>query len=316
MRTLLPALAIGLAPIVGAGPPRPPDSRPTPSRLCPHSPVRAAPLAPALADSGRIFRGAIAPGGRELYYFRKVTDDPREEDYRIFVSRLTDGAWSPGERVTLGGEYSDLYPVVSPDGRRLVFTSYRPIPGDSSTHASAGLWYAERGDDGAATGWGRPVPVRGATEPGSYHSQPVFLGDRLVFRRTSADWKTTHTLVSRWEGDDYGPAAPYRPAERWMGWRKDLYVWGGSPTADERAVLFEISPIDRATGRRQPADLWASVRRGDRWTEPRPLGAGVNAAGRMDNFPVASADGCDLVYVRDFTAFYRVSLRRALTASD
>jgi hypothetical protein len=282
---------------------------------CPHGPSRAEPLAPALADSGRLFRGALTPDGRELYFVRKATGDPREEDYRIFVSRLADGAWGPGERVTLGGEYSDLYPVVSPDGRRLIFTSYRPIPGDTSSHPNAGLWYATREGMGPDASWGRPVPIRGATEPGSYHSQPVFVGDRLVFRRTSADWKTTRTLVSRWDGHEYGPPVPYPAVERWIGWRKDLYVWGGSPSPDERAVVLEVSRVDPASGKRQPADLWLSRRRGDAWSEPRPLGAGVNLAGAMDNFPVVSADGCELVFVRDFTRFYRVSLRRAASST-
>jgi hypothetical protein len=308
--SLVPALILALLPVPALeGGPAPASSG------CPHAPARAEPLAPALADSGRIFRGALAPGGEELYYFRKVTDDPRQEDYRIFVSRLTDGAWSPGERVTLGGEYSDLYPMVSPDGRRLVFTSYRPVPGDTSSHPNAGLWYAAREGTGPRAIWGRPVPIRGATEPGSYHSQPVLVGGRLVFRRTSADWTTTHTMVSRWDGHEFGPPSPYAAVERWTGWRKDLYVWGGTPTPDERSVILEVSPVDAASGRRQPADLWISRRHGQGWSVPRPLGAGVNLAGVMDNFPVVSADGCELVFVRDFTRFYRVSLSRALSSA-
>ena len=60
-------------------------------------------LAPELADSGRIYRGTLAPGGRELWLFKKVTDDPRAEDYRIYRSRRAGTGWSAAERVDLGG---------------------------------------------------------------------------------------------------------------------------------------------------------------------------------------------------------------------
>ena len=43
-------------------------------------------LAPELADSGRIYRGTLSPDGRELWFFKKVTDDPEREDYRIAVT--------------------------------------------------------------------------------------------------------------------------------------------------------------------------------------------------------------------------------------
>ena len=70
--------------------------------------------------------GAFSPDGREFLFFRKV--DRRREDYRIFVSRNVDGEWAEPERSFWGGEYSELYPSISPDGGRMVFTSYRPVP--------------------------------------------------------------------------------------------------------------------------------------------------------------------------------------------
>ena len=123
-----------------------------------------------VADSGRIYRGTLAPGGRELWFFKKVSDDPQAEDYRIYRSRQTETGWSAAERVDLGGEFSDLYPTLTHDGRRLAFTSYRPFPGDTSTHPSANLWYADRRGDG----WARPVPITSAVRPGYYHSQVWF----------------------------------------------------------------------------------------------------------------------------------------------
>lgn len=278
------------------------------SPACDSSSKPAHIFAPTLADSGKIFRGVLGPDGRELYFFKKVGSDPNAEDYRIFVSQLQGGAWSKPELLALGAEHSDLYPTLSADGRRLVFTSYRPVPGDTATKPSASLWYADL--DGGK--WSRPVPIRTATKMGSYHSQPVLQGDTLVFRRTSPDWRTSQTLVTHWNGHAYAAPKAFSPVEQWANLGGGLRVWGGIPGHDDSYVVLEVSELDPRTGRPSPSDLWASVRFQGRWTRPQPLGGGVNSAVHAETFPVISPNGCDLLFVKDFSTFYRVSLRSAL----
>ena len=277
----------------------------TPAPICPVSAAGATALAPELSDSGRIYRGTIAPGGRELWFFKKVTDDPALEDYRIYRSRRTASGWGPAERIDLGGEFSDLYPTFSHDGRRLAFTSYRPFPGDTSSHPSANLWYADRRGDG----WSPLVPIRQAVRLGYYHSQVWFgPGDSLIFRATTPDWETTTTLVSVWTGSGYGPPVPYEPVERWRNWRPDRYVWGGVP-GPRGSLILEVSPITAGSGSRGPTDLWIAGPRPGGWSEPRPLGDGVNTVGQSENFPAVTADGCALVFVRDFSSLHLVALK-------
>jgi hypothetical protein len=285
----------------GAPATRQDEAAPAPS--CSESPAGPTALAPELADSGRIYRGTLAPGGRELWYFRKISDDPTAEEYRIYRSLRTAHGWGPGERIDLGGEFSDLYPTLSHDGRRLAFASYRPFPGDTSSHRSANLWYAER----RGRGWGPPRPIVAAVRPGYYHSQVWFgPGDSLIFRATTPDWETTTTLVTVWNGAAYGEPSPYEPVERWKEWRPDRYVWGGVP-GPRGSMILEVSSVmpDR---RRGPPDLWIAERRAGGWSEPRPLGGGVNSADRTENFPAVTADGCALVFVRDFSSFHLVAL--------
>jgi hypothetical protein len=208
----------------------------------------------------------------------------------------------PGERVDLGGEFTDLYPTRSHDGRRLAFTSYRPLPGDSSAHPSANLWYADR----RGHGWGPPVPIVAAVRPGHYHSQVWFgPGDSLIFRSTTPDWATTTTLVSVWTGKQYGAPAPYGPVERWRSWRPDLYVWGGIP-GPHGSMILEVSRA-MAGARRGPPDLWLAEHTRQGWSEPRALDEHVNTD-RPENFPAVTADGCALVFVRAFSSFHIVGL--------
>jgi hypothetical protein len=264
-------------------------------------------LAPHLADSTKLFRGQFSPDGRELYYFKKVT--PGQEDYRIFVSRLRNGAWSEPEKLLIAGEVSELYPTITPDGRRLVFSSYQPVPGDTSSHPNAHLYVAER----RGNGWGAPVLQRAASRIGWYHSGPVIGPDGAVyFMITSPDWRTAISMRSEWNGGELGPAAPYAEAERWRGWQRDrLVVWGAQPIQSDVMLVFASARQGSGTA---PADIYASFRQASGWSDPRPLGAGVNT-GAVEGFAFVSPDGCELVFTRGYSRFYHVSLAAALAGA-
>lgn len=277
---------------------------------CSAAPTWATAFAPNLADSARLFRGTFTRDGQTLYYFRKVT--LTEEDYRILVSRKTATGWTTGERLDLGGDFSDLYPSVSPDGKRLVFASYRQAPGDTISHKNAYLWYAEK----QGTGWGAPKFIAPAALFGTYHSGPIIDANyNIRFGRTSADWRTRTSMITRWNGKTYQPAEPLGnedPGLRWRDWKTtEYYVWGGQLTPAGDVAILDISQIDR-NGRRGPAQVWISVKQGEDWSEPQRAGGGVNRPGSWTNFVNPTPDGCSALYVRDFTRFETVSLE-ALT---
>jgi L-ascorbate metabolism protein UlaG (beta-lactamase superfamily) len=278
------------------------------------SPARgSAPEAPrpfaaeALTDS-EIFRGSFAPDGRAFYFFTKVGDS---ESYRVVVSRRERGRWSRPERVDLGGDHSDLYPSITRDGRRLVFSSYRPIPGVSLSKPSAHLWYSDLVDGR----WSAPVFMARPTTPGHYHSWVHVSDDGAVyFRRTTPDWRATETRVTRWNGTEYAASEIYADAERWKTWRPDVRVVGGLPGPGGRTLFLDVSTTNPRTDR-PASDIWVTVRERDGWSEPRPLGGGVNSDG-FDVFPFFSPDGRELYFVRDFRTFHRVAMDDALGGAD
>jgi len=259
-------------------------------------------------SAGEVYRGCFTPDGRAFYFFKKVTRG--QEDYRIFVSRLTSGGWSEPERVALGGDHSDMYPAISRNGRRIVFASYRPAPGDTAAKPNAHLWYADRQGDG----WGPPVFMSAASRLGHYHSWAEFGFDGGVyFRRTTPDWTSNQTMVTRWNGTEYALPEPVAAIERWKEWRTDVRVAGGSFGPDGTVMFLDVATRDPRTGR-GGSDIWVSFRNGADWTDPRPLGASVNTAG-FDVFPFFSPDGRALFFVRDFSAFYRMPLAEALKSA-
>jgi hypothetical protein len=269
---------------------------------------RASPqlLGPESVSVGNVFRGTFTPGGDTLYFFKNVTEG--EEDYRIFRSHRNGASWTEPVPVSLGGDYSDLYPAISPDGRRMVFSSYRPAPGDTSAHPSAYLWYVER--EGAA--WGGPVFMAEATEWAHYHAQPIFdaRGD-LHFNRSGWDYRGHSEHVSRWDGERYG--TPDTSAG-WLAWRDRMephrHLYETTPGYDGSFLLLAIGERPDS-GRPGPADLHVSFRSGTGWTAPRPLEAGVNTP-LTENFAFYGPGGRELYFVRDFAGIYHLPLARAL----
>jgi hypothetical protein len=261
-------------------------------------------------STGKVFRGSFSPDGKAFYFFRKVT--PAQEDYRIFVSQQKNGRWSTAEQLRLGGDYSDLYPSLSRDGKRMVFASYRPVPGQTMAKPDANLWYVDR----KGSGWGEPVWMAAASTPGNYDAGPYFGPDGAIyFDTTTPDWQTTTAMVTRWNGKEYAKPERFEAVERWRGWKPGYKMWGGQLNRDGSALLLVVSELDPATKRPKTSDLWFSRRVGNDWTAPQPLGAGVNTAGG-ENFPAFTPDGRELIFCRDFARFYRISLTAALNENN
>ena len=270
-------------------------------------------LGPGIISAGNVFRGSFTPDGDTLYYFRNITEG--QEDYRIVRSHRTGIRWTEPETVTLGGAYSDLYPALSPDGSRMVFTSYRPAPGDTSAHPSAYLWYVERAG-GAGGSWGEPVFMAEASAWAHYHAQPIFTSTGAVhFTRSGWDYRGHSEHLTRLNDGRFGPADT---SAAWLALRSRIgpgrHLYETVPGHDGTYALLMIGDRAADTVRPGPPDIYASLRTPTGWSDPRPLGAGVNTSA-TENFPFYSPDGTELYFVRDFASVHRVPLSRALGAA-
>lgn len=257
-------------------------------------------FAPGVVSDSNVWKGSFDPAGRTFYFFRKVGQG---EDYRIHVTRLGAGGWTTPERISLGsGDHSELYPAISPDGQRLVFLTYRPYPGDTSSHANSYLWMVTRRGDG----WSEPVPLHALNVLGRYHSQTLFGGDgSLYFRRESPEVRSTTTYVARWNGTTYDAPEPFEPINRWAAaLRPSHTAVGGAPAHDMSYLVLEVAGIN-AQGRRTAPDLWVTCRNGSDWTTPTPIPGDANSAG-VENFIFHSPDGRRLYFVRDFARLYSI----------
>jgi hypothetical protein len=257
-------------------------------------------VAPGVLSSGEVFRGSFTPDGQTLYFFKKTVANT--EEYRIFSSRLVSDRWTEPVRVDLGGDFSNTYPAIAPDGRRMVFASSRPAPGIPGP-PNFYLWDVER----TGEGWGTPRFLHVLNLPGHYHSWPEFTPDgTLRFRRTSPDWRTTEPLVSRVRNGSFGTPSVDPVIESCRAVRPDTRIVGGGPMPGGALYVLDVA-IPARDGRAGQSDIWIADRDGDTCRNPRPLGPSINSV-EFETFPFFSPDARDMYFVRGFKAFYRVPL--------
>ena len=125
-------------------------------------------------DSGEAF-GTLTPDGRE-FYFTKHHDFAR---HHIMVSRLAQGPWSQPELVPISGVYNDREPRLSPDGKRLYFSSNRPpTPGDTARRRDLDLWFSDRQPNGQ---WGSPRHIQDAVNGDANDFSPVVTANGMLY---------------------------------------------------------------------------------------------------------------------------------------
>ncbi len=253
-------------------------------------------------EGENVYRGTFDRGGDRFWFFRKLGEG--REQYRIWVTERGADGWRPPRRVDLGGDHSDLYPTVSPDGRALVFSSYRPIPGGGPPQAN--LWWAPLGSDGTP---GAPRYLGELSDPAAYDAGPVFDPDGTL-RWTSEVWgpeaRRTHRRA-RWTGSGFGPAEADPTPEAWRARLPDHLIWRVVTAPDGRWAAVEASALG-SDGRPGPSDLWLSRRVGDGWGDLIDPGALVNTPDAYENFAGFTPDSHGLLFVRDFATYLRLSL--------
>lgn len=185
---------------------------------------------PELLGSGSLsteapeFATTVTPDGREWYFNRTSAD---RSQLTIMVSAFDGRGWGAARTVEFSGTFRDIDPHVSPDGRRLYFSSDRPRPG--TRLRSFSTWYVERRADGS---WSAPidpgVPVNSdssdvfvsSTHDGDVVFSSTRHGPRDVFitRETAGRWSAPVAL-----GVAGAPGNPaVSPSGRWLVFTRDV----------------------------------------------------------------------------------------------
>ncbi|TPN82862.1 TolB-like translocation protein [Aquimarina algicola] len=236
---------------------------------------------------------SITPAGDEIYFAVYSNDHAYST---IAYSTKVDGEWTEPEIASFSGKYSDGSPALSPDGKRLYFSSRRPISRNNKINASNDIWYVERIN---TKSWGEPMRLQEGinTEYNEFSpsvdnkgnlffcsNRPEGFGDLDVYK---ADFKEnnyqTPVLLDSVINSKYHEGNV-----------------GVSPDGNMLFVMIQHKPGDYGYD-----DIHYSIKKEGKWSPVQNLGSDVNTY-TYDFSPKVSPDGKTLYFSsrinRDFSS--------------
>ena len=226
---------------------------------------------------GRIeFCLALSPDENEAFF--AVRKGPGQ--WEIHKTARKDGAWQPSVIAPFSGVHSDLEPTFSPDGRRLFFSSNRPLEGRADADGF-NLWLVER----QGNGWSPPRPLPGPINgPGDQWRASQARSGRLYYSSMGL-WNCPFV-----DGNAGQPVKLFDP-------QSPQGLIGGhafvSPDEEYLLTAWMDGP-----GHCGGWDIYISFRDGQgNWSPSVNLGDAVNTPAGED-FPLVSPSGRDLYFFR------------------
>jgi Tol biopolymer transport system component len=244
-------------------------------------------LAPGVISTGHEFGVSFTLDGKEVYFSRTAAGVP----IHIYRSHFSYGKWQEPEQITLsGGDWSDLDPFVSPDGKHLFFVTTRGKP-TADGQKNMDIWQADRdGED-----WVRPRPVENVNSDAKEGS-PTVAGDGTLYFFSDRDGEpgTNALYVSKLVHGKYTAPVKLPP-----NINSDASDTSPFITPDGGTLLFYST---RAGGFGN-ADLYVAHKIKTGWNEPRNLGPQVNTPESEYN-PALSPDGRTLFFGRNRRIYF------------
>ena len=261
-----------------------------------------------ISDNNEQWRITFTPDGKTAYFAESIGFFPVTRQATIYVTDYVDGAWTAPVVAPFSGQYSDIDPLISPDGRRLYFSSIRPVDGVSS--GDIDIWMVER----TATGWSDPVhlgpEVNSAADelyPSVTANGTLYFASGPIAPAPGADFDIYSAERS---GSGFAPRVALGSGVNTQPAVTDPYIqaaWEFNPeiSADGRTLIFtSLRPGGFGFG-----DLYVSRLVKGEWSAAENLGPAVNTA--ADEFhPTISRNGRDLYFVRRIPSkgnFYHIS---------
>jgi hypothetical protein len=206
----------------------------------------------------------FTPDHTEFYFSRFEAG----HGYTIMVSRRSGNSWSTPVVAPFSGEYSEVDPCLTPDGKTMLFISKRPHRADHKRSSGYQIWSMDREDDD----WGEPRHMGQQVNPGDRQLYPTISRDGTVyFSSDVGGYGKMDFFCSRPVDGQYQPPANLGETINTEFDETDLLV-----APDESYVIF--TSVDRPDGFGS-GDLYISFRRDDQsWGRAVNMGGLINTS--------------------------------------
>ncbi|GAB4511280.1 MAG: hypothetical protein Tsb004_15470 [Allomuricauda sp.] len=210
-------------------------------------------------------------------YFVKTDSFYISTPQNIYKSYRVNNTWTKPEMASFSGTGSDSSPFVSPDGKKLFFTSRRDINGIKATGAN--IWYVnlENGYEG------KPIYLSGVNSDKSEYSPTVDKQGNLYFGSYRAGgFGSGDIWMSKYENGTYQKVTNLGPMIN-----TEHGEWGSCISPDGSYLIFENS--GRKENLSPSGDLYISFFKENGWQKPSHFSAPINSK-RSDLTPKIHGD--------------------------
>lgn len=228
-------------------------------------------FAPGLVSTCKEHSAAMfSPEGDKVYFGRMFPAV-------IYCMKRIGARWTEPFAMPFSGEYNDLYPSISPDGKKVFFSSDRPVEdgGGRLPRGQVRLWMCERTQEA----WSDPVLLGDEINLGKRISAHSMSSSGTLFFTRSKDG--TDMYQARGFGTDTVTVEKLAPGLNSQAPDHCPYI-----APDESFII-----LSSFRGGHGLSDLFVSFKREDgSWTVPVNMGPAVNSAAK-DEYPFVSPDG-------------------------
>jgi WD40-like Beta Propeller Repeat len=235
-----------------------------------------------LSTSDDEFGGSLSPDGTTIYYDITV---PAHYLYVMCESRLVKGKWQTPEVLPFSGLYRDSDPVLTPDGKTLLFASDRPWQGHDER--SFYIWSVKRTEDG----WGEPKPMEGPVNSAGSQVFASLANNGNLYFTSDRNQGRFDIYRSRLVNGKYQEAEDLGAEVNGEGiWSLEALV-----APDESYLLIGSFGRQPSFGN---SDLFISYNQNGAWSKPKNLGPIINTPAR-EYSPRISPDGKWLIFTSE-----------------
>ncbi len=230
------------------------------------------------------FDSVFSPCGNEFYF---TLFDQEEKTDKIMIMKKENNIWTKPEATWFNGKYTNHNLCISPDGYRMFFKSWRPLPGNNTREEHSYIWYVQR----TKKEWSEPWPVEydNTFLPAGHPS--ITNNGTLYFRyRNEDNIGNADIHMSMFVNGSYSiPVNLGRTINT-------VYTEGDvSVAADESFLVVGCWERPDNSGE---SDLYISFRSDDgSWTALINMGEPINTT-QNENNPMISPDGKYLFFMR------------------
>jgi WD40-like Beta Propeller Repeat len=233
---------------------------------------------------------ALSPDGTEIFY---SLQSPLGLFQTILqIKKLPNGNWGKPEVASFAGKYSDLEPAFSDDGKKIYFSSNRPVSGTEIKDFD--IWVVEKQNGN----WGEPKNIGSPVNTAADEFYPsITKTGNLYF---TAAYKNAvgkeDIYVAKWDNGKYNEPVPMDTAIN-----SKLYEFNAFVSPDEDFIIFTSYGRKDDKGK---GDLYMSIKdAAGKWQPAKSLSM-LNSE-RLDYCPFVSADKKILFFTTEKTSLKR-----------